>query len=56
MEKTQSDWTGFLQKMKKEELEKMYASNGMTYYEHINGILQHDSYHLGQIVLLSKLV
>jgi uncharacterized damage-inducible protein DinB len=28
----------------------------MTYYEHIQGIIQHDAYHLGQIVLLSKLL
>ncbi len=56
LEKSQTAWIGFLQKMKKEELEKIYTPNNMTYYEHINGILQHDSYHLGQIVLLAKLV
>jgi len=30
--------------------------NGHTYYEHLQAILQHDAYHLGQIVLLKKLI
>jgi hypothetical protein len=32
----------------------LYKSNGMTYYEYIHGVIQHDAYHLGQIVLLAK--
>ena len=37
-------------------MEKVYPNNGMSYYEHIQGIIQHDAYHLGQIVLLAKTV
>jgi hypothetical protein len=43
-----------LKKFKRKDLEKNYSSNGMSYYEHIQGIVQHDAYHLGQIVLLAK--
>ena len=38
------------------DFDKIYPSNKMSYYEHIHGIIQHDAYHLGQIVLLTKLV
>jgi hypothetical protein len=34
--------------------ETVYPPNQMTWYEHIQGMLQHDAYHLGQIVLLAK--
>ena len=50
----QNDWIEFLDKTDSGEFEKVYASNNMTYYEHIHGIIQHDAYHLGQIVLLLK--
>lgn len=53
---TQNDWISFLKKCDEKELEKKYEENQMTYYEHIHGILQHDAYHLGQVVLLSKLL
>ena len=45
----------FLENFNESQFDKIYPSNKMTYYEHIHGILQHDAYHLGQIVLLSKL-
>ena len=54
-DKTQKDWIRFLEKFNVHDFGLEYATNGMTYYEHIHGILQHDAYHLGQIVLLSKL-
>ena len=50
----QKDWIEFLGKVDLGELEKVYTPNSMTYYENIDGIIQHDVYHLGQIVLLSK--
>ena len=50
----QKDWIEFLDKVDLGELGKVYTPNTMTYYEHIHGIIQHDVYHLGQIVLLSK--
>ena len=34
----------------------IYKPNQHSYYEHLQGILQHDAYHLGQIVLLKKLI
>jgi len=56
LENTQTQWLAFLQQMETGQLENTYPVNNMTYYEHIQGIIQHDSYHLGQIVLLKKLV
>jgi uncharacterized damage-inducible protein DinB len=55
LENTQSQWMDFLQQLKTDQLEHEYPVNQMTYYEHIQGIIQHDAYHLGQIVLLAKL-
>jgi len=52
---SQDQWIRFLENFDESQFENIYASNQMTYYEHIHGILQHDAYHLGQIVLLSKL-
>ena len=37
-------------------LAKSHPNNNHTYYEHIHGIIQHDVYHLGQIVILKKLL
>lgn len=54
-QQTQKEWIDYLEKLNIEVLQTTYPSNGMTYFEHIHGILQHDAYHLGQIVLLSKL-
>jgi uncharacterized damage-inducible protein DinB len=51
---SQQQWMKLLKKFKRKDLEKNYSSNGMSYYEHIQGIVQHDAYHLGQIVLLAK--
>jgi uncharacterized damage-inducible protein DinB len=56
LEESQTKWLAFLDKFNENDLEKTYAPNGMNYYEHIHGILQHDCYHLGQINLLVKLV
>jgi uncharacterized damage-inducible protein DinB len=40
---------------KKEDLNEVYK-NKHTYYEHLSGIIIHDAYHLGQIMLLKKLI
>ncbi len=53
---SQHQWISFLKDFGETKFEKIYPSNKMSYYEHIHGILQHDAYHLGQIVFLSKLV
>jgi len=43
-----------LKKITNSDFEKIYPSNGNTNYEHTHGIIQHDAYHLGQIVLFGK--
>ena len=50
----QKQWIDFLKKLDPIAYESIYTPNGMTYYEHILGVLQHDAYHLGQLVILSK--
>lgn len=54
LKRSQDQWLELLRHFKPENLEKVYAPNQLTYFEHIQGILQHDAYHLGQIVLLTK--
>ncbi|WP_235811010.1 DUF1572 domain-containing protein [Aequorivita aquimaris] len=44
------------QPLPKADFEKEYPTNKHSYYKHIHGIIQHDAYHLGQIVLLAKMV
>jgi uncharacterized damage-inducible protein DinB len=56
LENSQHQWLAFLEGLDVVSLDHIYPSNKMTYYEHILGILQHDAYHLGQVVILSKLV
>lgn len=53
---SQQKWLDFLKNFEEQDFSKIYSNNHMTYYEHIHGILQHDAYHLGQVVLLAKLV
>lgn len=52
---SQEKWIEYLKTFEEENFNKEYPTNKMTYYEHIHGILHHDAYHLGQIVLLAKL-
>jgi uncharacterized damage-inducible protein DinB len=54
LDASQLSWLNYLDKLKPASLNNIYPGNNMTYYEHIQGILQHDTYHLGQIVLLMK--
>jgi len=56
LEDSQDLWISFLKNCNEGEFEKIYPKNNLSYYEHIHGILQHDAYHLGQIVLLAKMV
>jgi uncharacterized damage-inducible protein DinB len=56
LEASQKEWIAFLKKMEESALDTLYKPNKMNYYEHIQGILQHDVYHLGQIVMLTKLM
>jgi uncharacterized damage-inducible protein DinB len=50
----QRDWIEFLIKSDPSSYDSIYPANQMTYYEHILGVLQHDAYHLGQIVIFAK--
>ena len=54
LEESQQQWTSFLKIFNEKDFENIYSRNGLSYYEHIHGIIQHDAYHLGQIVLLAK--
>jgi uncharacterized damage-inducible protein DinB len=54
LEASQQEWISFLKNFNEKDFEKIYPNNDLSYYEHIHGIIQHDVYHLGQIVLLSK--
>lgn len=56
LENSQQQWITFLANFNESEFDKIYPNNNMSYYDHVNGIIQHDAYHLGQIVLLSKLL
>jgi len=54
LEYSEKEWMEFLNGLPPKKLDDVYMNNGLTNYEHIHGIIQHDAYHLGQIVLLSK--
>jgi uncharacterized damage-inducible protein DinB len=56
LEATQNDWILFLKTLQESAFEQVYEPNEMSYYEHIQGILQHDAYHLGQIVMIVKII
>ncbi len=55
LETTQKEWLYFLSTFKETDFINEYPVNKLTYYQHIHGIIQHDAYHLGQIVLLAKI-
>ena len=55
LENSQLEWIAFLQEFQETDLDKLYKLGAMTNYELIHGIIQHDAYHLGQLVILSKL-
>lgn len=54
LENTQQQWDAFFSGLQPDALEHTYAPNNHTYADHIHGIIQHDAYHLGQIVMLAK--
>ena len=56
LEETQKKWISFLKKFKEKDFGKIYKIKGLSYYDHIHGIMQHDAYHTGQIALLIKRV
>ncbi len=56
LQESQDKWLTFLEEMNTDTFSDVYPTNKMKYYEHIHGIIQHDAYHLGQIMLLTKCV
>jgi uncharacterized damage-inducible protein DinB len=56
LKESQDKWTEFLRQMDDGDLDIHYPGNNASYYKNIHGIVQHDAYHLGQIVLLAKKV
>ncbi|KIC92587.1 DinB family protein [Flavihumibacter sp. ZG627] len=55
LEQAHKKWMMFLEGMEDKDLDKIYYGNRSWHY-HIEGLIQHDAYHLGQIVLLTKLI
>lgn len=53
---SQQKWIHFLKETPKDTFLQVYKPNQMNYFKHIQGILQHDAYHLGQINILAKYV
>jgi uncharacterized damage-inducible protein DinB len=54
--RSEKQWIDFLENFDESKFDIIYPGNNLSYYAHIHGIIQHDAYHLGQIVLLSKIV
>ncbi|WP_316633595.1 DinB family protein [uncultured Flavobacterium sp.] len=54
--KSQESWTTCLSDFNDADFEKIDHNNNHNFYEDIHGIIQHDVYHLGQIVILKKLL
>lgn len=55
LRESQKEWLDYLSCLNDEDLDNINETNGMSYYKQIHGMLQHDAYHLGQVVLLTKL-
>lgn len=55
-DESQKMWLQFLSGLDDRSLEKYYSQSKYTYYDLMYGILQHNAYHLGQIVFLKKMV
>jgi uncharacterized damage-inducible protein DinB len=56
LEESQKAILKFLMSTDEQILNKVYDPNGFTNYAHLQGLQQHDAYHLGQIVLLKKMM
>ncbi|MFQ6602575.1 DinB family protein [Flavobacterium sp. C3NV] len=54
--KSQEMWNACLSDFNDADFEKIDQNNNHNFYEDIHGIIQHDVYHLGQIVILKKLL
>lgn len=55
LENSQKNWINFLSSFEDNELDNVSPFNGTLHYKHIHGVIQHDAYHLGQLVILIKI-
>lgn len=55
-ESSQQEWMEATSNLSEENLDSIWQPGQQSIYELVLGILQHDAYHLGQIVLLKKFV
>ena len=55
LDRSQRDWLDLLDKLDPGNLDIIFPPGVFDGYALAHGILQHDAYHLGQIVLLAKL-
>jgi len=53
---SQLQWLKAIKKFKRKDLDTRHEFSSFSNYELLQGILQHDAYHLGQIRLMKKLV
>jgi uncharacterized damage-inducible protein DinB len=53
---SQQKWVEMVETMNEDQVDEVLTPASQTKYYLIEGILQHDAYHLGQIVLLKKFV
>lgn len=56
IETSQQQWISFLKNAADDSLDIAETGSSYSRYTFIHGILQHDAYHLGQIVMLAKQV
>ena len=54
IKKSQTDLLDALKKFPIERLAETVPSRGYDFYTMLHGIIQHDTYHIGQVVLLKK--
>lgn len=55
LKESQTEIIDALQHFKDESLDDLVERKAYSYYVLVHGVIQHDLYHLGQIILLSKI-
>ncbi|HPE98589.1 MAG TPA: DinB family protein, partial [Chitinophagales bacterium] len=57
-EQVDTDWRNFISSLSDAELDQPYtpADGKYTWYAVIHGLMHHDNYHFGQIIMLKKML
>ena len=57
-EQNEKNWEEYLNRVSDDELKEPYrpSKNEFTNYEVIHGLLHHDNYHFGQVLMLKKML